>query len=148
MQTKKDYSCGVVPLFKNDNGEYEILLIHQISYRGKNDRFWTLPKGHPEEGEEIEESVRRELKEETGVTDVELEMDTAFTSQYSFMHEGVKIEKTVEYFIGYAQSRETQITQPQEVAELKWCSFEEAYKILSHTKTRIVLEEVLEYLRK
>ena len=48
MGTKTDSSYGVVPLFKKD-GEWQVLLVHQISYRG--DDFWIFPKGHAEEKE-------------------------------------------------------------------------------------------------
>jgi 8-oxo-dGTP diphosphatase len=45
----------------NANGEREIYLIHRPRY---ND--WSLPKGHSESGETIEQAALREVEEETG----------------------------------------------------------------------------------
>ena len=57
METKKDYSYGVV-LFTNHT-EPQVLLVEQIGMRG--DVFWTLPKGHPEAAEEPQETALREF---------------------------------------------------------------------------------------
>lgn len=50
----------VTAVIKND--ENQVLFIRH----SEDGRFWELPSGHIESGEEPEESVRREVKEETG----------------------------------------------------------------------------------
>jgi len=44
--------------------EGKIVLVNQ------RHNSWSLPKGHVEEGEEIEETARREIYEETGIKDL------------------------------------------------------------------------------
>lgn len=143
METKTDFSYGVVPLYKED-GIWQVLVIHQISYRG--DSFWIFPKGHAEAGESPHHTALRELKEETGVGLVDLEPATSFSISYSFKHENIQIDKTVEYFLGYCADIHTNITQPQEVKELRWCTFAEACSLVTHKNTKDVLQQVEEYL--
>ncbi len=145
MQTKTDLSYGVIALNKEDSGEWQVLLVHQISYRG--DKFWIFPKGHKEEGESAEKAALRELQEETGVVDIELDKEKTFSMHYSFIHEGAKIEKTVTYFVGYTADKGTLIiTQPHEVAELKWCTFAEAAALLTHSETKQILKELSDFV--
>lgn len=143
METKQDASFGVVPVYKTSEG-IQVLLVHQISYRG--DRFWIFPKGHAETGESPEETALRELHEETGVTAVSLLSEQCVNIAYSFIHENVRIDKTVTYFVGMCKSDDTEITQPQEVAELRWCTFEEASRLLTHQNSKDVLEKVKQWV--
>lgn len=145
METRDDISYGVIPLFKKGDS-WHVLVIHQISYRG--DQFWIFPKGHPEEGESPKDAALRELKEETGISDVILKGTENFSMEYSFLHEGVKINKRVEYFIGICNSMQTNVTQPYEVAELRWCELSEAENLLTHQNTKDILKKVRAYLEK
>ena len=139
METKQDISYGVVPLYKGTD-EWQVLIVHQISYRG--DDFWIFPKGHAEKGETPVGAALRELQEETGVSEVVLMNESPLCVSYSFTHEGVRIEKTVEYFVGVCTSLDTHISQPQEIKEIRWCSFAEAEALLSHQNSKEVLKKV------
>lgn len=57
-------SGGVV--FRKVNGKLEILLIKDAKDR------WTIPKGHVEPGEETGATAEREIREETGLQDMEV----------------------------------------------------------------------------
>ena len=141
MTEETDISYGVVPLFKDKN-EWNVLVVHQISYRG--DDFWILPKGHAEGAETPVQAARRELAEEAGVTEVTIPTDTQFSIEYSFTHENSRIHKTVIYFVGLCKTKHNKITQPQEIKELRWCTFTEAQKLLSHQNSRNILKQVQE----
>lgn len=144
MKTIQDRSYGVVPLHQSDDG-VRVLLVHQISYRG--DDFWIFPKGHAEAGETNNETALRELEEETGIKNITLEPEKKFSVFYSFIHEGVKIDKTVEYYLGYCVDTKTIITQPHEIKELRWCDFAAAYDLLTHQNSKDVLRSVEKFLR-
>lgn len=142
--TKQDYSYGVIPIHKKADGEWEVLLLNQISVR--RDIYWTFPKGHPDEGENKEETALRELKEESGLVAI-LDITRTFDQSYSFKHGDILVEKTVSYFVG--EVSDTDITiQPDEVKEAKWCTLAEAYQTLSHDQSKQTLRAVEDYLSK
>lgn len=62
---KADSAGGVV--WRSRDGKPEILLIRDLNYDD-----WFLPKGHVNPGESKEEAAKREIREETGLTDLEL----------------------------------------------------------------------------
>lgn len=138
MPTIIDQSYGVIPVYVTPT-DTQVLLVHQIGRRG--DRFWTLPKGHPEAGESPEAAALRELKEETGVEAVTLKPEHSFSMHYQFIFEGNTIDKTVTFFLGYVEHLETTISQPQEIAALGWFSKSEALLKVSHAEVRRILED-------
>ena len=139
METKTDISFGIVPVFK-EAGEWQVLIVHQVSFRG--DAFWIFPKGHAKVGENGQTAALRELQEETGVTDIDLVPGHPIIITYSFTHQQVTIDKTVEYWVGHAKSKLTHISQPHEIREHKWCNFAEAKQLLTHQNSLFVLAEV------
>ena len=145
MKTKTDRSYGVIPVYWNGDS-YEILVINQISYRG--DRFWVFPKGHPDKGEAPEAAALRELEEETGLGRVELDTENHLDVHYQFTDQGNLIKKTVTYFIGHASDKSVHISEPREVAELRWCSPAAARQLLTHENSRQLLTRAMEILDK
>src|SRR5690554_2298984 len=64
----REKSCGVVP-FREVDGEIRYLVISSAVTKREH---WEFPKGGVEEGEREIETALRELREETGVSAVEL----------------------------------------------------------------------------
>ena len=65
-------------VFGRGGGELKVLLIQRdrAPFRGK----WAIPGGFLEMDESLDEAARRELKEETGIGEIELEQVGAFGS--------------------------------------------------------------------
>lgn len=59
-------SVGIVAFGKNTSGADCVLLIRQIS--SVFGPYWSIPKGHPEEGESDKDAAIREVQEEAGVS--------------------------------------------------------------------------------
>ncbi len=57
---------GVV--LRQENGGWLVALEQQVKMSGE---FWCVPKGHVEEGEDLETAAKREIAEEVGVTEFE-----------------------------------------------------------------------------
>lgn len=58
-------SAGVL-LYRRGEDEWEVLLVHPSGNYNRH-KPWSIPKGLPDEGEELEAAARRELAEEAGV---------------------------------------------------------------------------------
>ena len=136
MQTTNDTSYGVIPVRREAEG-WRIFLIHQYS-RHTNDSYWIFPKGHADPGESPADAARRELFEETGLSVLSLDTEHPFTISYTFTHDGVRIEKEVEFYIGVVADPAYTL-QVDEVREAGWFSIEEAVARLTHEQPREVL---------
>ena len=95
MKTIEEKSFGIIPVFKNSDGDFLFCVIER---QGVD---WSIPKGKPNPGESEEETARRELQEETGITDVELVPDIVFNQEFDFEYEPINYHKTVKYFLGF-----------------------------------------------
>ncbi|HRX63739.1 MAG TPA: NUDIX domain-containing protein, partial [Candidatus Absconditabacterales bacterium] len=100
---KKDYSYGIVPIYVNERGENEFLVIHQKTKHGS---YWGFPKGHMEKGENEIQAAKRELYEEVGIKDIEILENKSFETQYFFEENGEKIDKTSKYWIGLVDNKD------------------------------------------
>ena len=56
-------------MFRNKDGELEVLLVHPGGpyFKNKDDGAWTIPKGESVEGEELLERAKIEFEEELGI---------------------------------------------------------------------------------
>ena len=63
-------SAGTL-LYRVREGQLEVLLVHPSGNYNRR-APWSIPKGIPDEGEDLETAARRETLEETGVTAGEL----------------------------------------------------------------------------
>lgn len=68
MENRKNISAGLL-MFRLIKGEPEFFLAHPGGpyFTQKDDGWWTIPKGLPEEGEELIDTALREFEEETGI---------------------------------------------------------------------------------
>lgn len=60
-------SAGTLLFRKGDAGSFEVLIVHPSGNYNRR-APWSIPKGLPDEGEDLEAAARRETMEETGVT--------------------------------------------------------------------------------
>jgi len=60
-------SAGLL-MYKLGDGELKVLLVHPGGpfYKNKDEGSWSIPKGEPNEGEDILETAKREFEEEIG----------------------------------------------------------------------------------
>ena len=57
-------------MYRIKNGDMEVFLAHPGGpyFHKKDDGHWSIPKGEPDEGEQMMVTAMREFKEETGIT--------------------------------------------------------------------------------
>ncbi len=121
----------------NDKGE--ILFI----YRNKK---WDLPKGKLEKGETIEDCALREVYEETGVKDLQIEGFLTTTYHIFKRNDKYKLKETHWYRMSSNYTGEL-IPEPSEgIKKVKWKNFEKSQKALQKSYENIKILFPKEYL--
>jgi 8-oxo-dGTP diphosphatase len=126
--------CGA--LIVNDNNE--TLLLKRTSKTRNEAGFWSKPGGGVEFGEEIEDAVKREIKEELGV-EIELVKFLGFTNSV------LKAENQHWVSFNYLAkiiSGELKNVEPEKHEEIKWFKLNE----LPEKVNKYTIEAVKEYL--
>ena len=124
-------------LIFNDDGKILIL-------RRKIEKNWVLPKGKQEAGETLEENALREVEEETGISNLEIDRHIGLVRYvFHWFPDEVNYIKTVHYFLMKVQG-EPEVNTETEFSEHKWASYEEAVKILKHENDRLIARKGFE----
>lgn len=110
---------------------------------------WSLPKGHIEEGEDALTAARREIHEESGVTQLDYAGEYGSYSRYKIGADGDEDEselKTIHMFLFTTVQSALKPTDGDN-PEARWVEREEAAAYLTNPKDRQFLLSVLERLR-
>jgi 8-oxo-dGTP pyrophosphatase MutT (NUDIX family) len=131
----KDYSYGVIPVYKNEAGELSVLLV------GKHDpvtgELWFgFPKGHAEQGERPSEAALRELQEETGLSVTRLS-DKTYSDHYHVSFNDSEFSKTVIYFIGQVTSTDVTV-DGEEITDYRWTPLHLVDHFITRTSTQVM----------
>lgn len=145
MNTVQDTSFGIVPIYKGKDGNFLFCVV-----RHSSGQHWGFPKGHPQTGETVEETARRELFEETGIDKIDIVPNREITESYSFEKNGVRHNKTVKYFIGFAHTVEicTQENFQKEIIGIQWLPYPELIECLTFSEAKEVAAKADEYIHK
>jgi bis(5'-nucleosidyl)-tetraphosphatase len=133
-----DTSYGVIPLIKVQGAYKFVLVLHS------HGMFWGFPKGHAEPAETPFIAAQRELIEETQLTIAKHLIDQPLIERYSFIKEGVKIDKEV-YFFVCSVTGEIKI-DGKEILDYRLCNAQEAKQLLTYQEAQKLLEEVKSHL--
>jgi len=111
---------------------------------------WTFPKGHIDEGESDEEAARREIMEETGLTDLELIDDLGHYERFRIGPNGTDDDtselKDIHLYLFAAQPN-TALVPTMEIAEAEWVALPRIITTLTHPKDKAWFTTVFERVR-
>lgn len=106
-------------LVKNQRGEF--LLIY------RRDR-WDLPKGHLDEGETIEACALREVREETGLTQLDI-VTPIMVTYHTYVYDNQEILKETHWFLMNEKMNEQLVAQTEEdIQRIEWVKRSELNK--------------------
>jgi putative (di)nucleoside polyphosphate hydrolase len=135
------------------NDRKGLLLIHE---KGEKETYWKFPQGGIEKGEKAEDTIRRELREEVGITDYQILAKSAYIHRYDWPEEmqkrkGYRGQEQHVYLISATHPKQA---KPMEegILGLEWTPYEEALKRFQFpnqiTATQKVWEEFEPIIKK
>ncbi len=128
----EERSAGAVIFRKIENG-YIYLLLHYPS------GHWDFVKGKIEEGEQNQQTVIRESREETGISDLKFIDGFKETIEYNFQYDGKLVHKSVIFFL--AKTETSNIVISHEHLDFAWLNFDDALEKTTYENARILLKK-------
>lgn len=108
-----------------------------LKYKGG---YWGHVKGHIEEGERLEETIRREAEEETGLTDLRFVDGFEEEIRYVFRRGADTVKKRVDFRLALTDEADVEVAAPEEHTDIGWFSYEEARERITFDDARRVLD--------
>lgn len=133
-------------IYRRENNKILYLLVRYRSLQ------WDFPKGHVEQGESEEQTMRREVREETGIEDVDILPGFRMSARYYYLAKGnekkerlsagkgIRIFKRAVYFAGETKTEEVKIDF--ENKGYVWLDYESALKKLGNSGSKKILSAV------
>lgn len=132
----REKSAGAI-VFKREGENIKYLILQ------RNPKYWDLPKGNIEKGEKEEDTVKREVAEETGLKEIRIIPGFKEKEHYFYRLEGKLVSKDVVFFVAESNTDEVKISKEHEGYE--WLSFDDAIK---KVKSKQILEKADKFLNK
>lgn len=139
MKIKKELSAGGV-LFKEVDGEYYVAVIHRSK---QND--WTLPKGHIEPGESLEDTALREVEEETNNKAVVLKKIGSFSYFVEDKEKDVTYKRTVYWFLMKSEEDNSHKLN-FETDQVKWLKVDEDFSFMNYANDKSILSQGIDLI--
>jgi bis(5'-nucleosidyl)-tetraphosphatase len=133
----KEISAGAV-VFRNSSHGPEFLILHyELGH-------WDFVKGNVEKGEDEKETIRREVREETGITRVSFIEGFRETIKYFYKWKGQGIFKIVIFYL--TETRQKRVKLSYEHIGFEWLPYQEARQRLTFRNSKDVLRKAFQYL--
>ena len=133
----EERSAGVI-LF-NKAEDIQFLLLKYPS------GHWDFVKGNIEEGEEEEETVKRELFEETGINSLQIHQEFNEKVEYNYYKKNRKVHKIVSYYLAETDQKEIKLSF--EHLDSKWSDYEDLMKLITFENSREILKKGNELIK-
>lgn len=133
-------------LYKIKDNDILFLLVYS-----KRNGEWGFPKGHIDSNESEIETAKREIKEETGITDIKFEQNFRCVDTYKIKGtlEVTKdriIDKNVIYYLAKTNSNFIGCCD-EEISEGKWLKYKQAVDCLKYDNQKKLLEKAYIFIK-
>lgn len=121
----REPTAGGIVFRRDSEGGVEILLIQDSKDR------WTIPKGHIEEGETAQETAKREIGEEAGLTETEV---LGWLGKIHFRYRRVDklVLMTTQIYLVRAVGNSNAIQKEEWMNGIKWFKFNDALDAIEY----------------
>ena len=131
----EERSAGTILYKESPTGKMYLLLNYPSGH-------WDFVKGNIEKGETFKETVVREAREETGITDIIFVDGFEDKVEYYYQRDGKVIHKEVVFFL--ASTKTDNVKLSHEHQDFVWLSFDDALKKLTYKTARKLFKKVKE----
>lgn len=144
-------SAGIILFFEDAEKNIEFLILkHRKGH-------WSFPKGHIEDGEDLKSAALREVKEETGIDNIEI-LGTTTNGKYeefilseNYIIENTQVDKTNYYFIGEVKLTNndkfpTVRIDEHEITDYRWCKYNDALNLITYNLAKELLKKAYEII--
>lgn len=135
----REKSCGAVVFIKQEDQTKYLLLNYAAGH-------WDFVKGNVEANETEKETVLRELKEETGITEARFVDGFKETIAYFYRRQGLTVHKEVVFFI--MESQTEKVVLSFEHVGYIWLDYQHAMEKLNFKNAKDVLQKAHDFLKK
>jgi len=133
-------SAGAVVFYaENEFADPDYLLLNYTA------GHWDFPKGNIEAGEVERQAAAREIREETGITDVEFIEGFRMKIGYRYRHGRRIVQKEVVLFLARAKTNNVVLTH--EHIGYAWKKYEDALERLTYRNAKNLLAAAKDFLR-
>lgn len=133
-------SGGIV--YRKKDNDYQIALILDIF------GYWTFPKGHLEKGEDLEQALLREIKEEIGLENLKIIKKLGERKyQAKEPQKGYISRKVTDFLLESVGDVELKIEKSPGIKEAKWFSLDEIPSLRQYKEVKEILQKVIDYLK-
>ena len=133
----EERSAGAV-LFYGNSSSREYLILHYPS------GHWDFPKGNIEPDEKIRQTVRREVKEETGIDDIEMREGFEKKIEYYYRRDEQMVHKVVTFLLAESKSKDVKISFEHE--GFSWLHYPDAFAKLTFKNAKSILKDAEDFL--
>ncbi len=129
-------------MFRVIDGQVEFLLLEDLKGR------WSVPKGHVESGETLEQTAVREIAEETGLKKTNI-LEKLDKVHFFYRFEGRLIFMTVFLFlIEAADPHEEVVVEVSEgIVSARWFPADTAQQVLEYKDLKTLLERSMKIIK-
>jgi len=129
----EERSAGAILYQETPSGKLYLLLNYPSGH-------WDFVKGNIEEGEILKETVLREIKEETGISDVNFVDRFEDKIEYYYQRDGELVHKEVFFFL--AKTNTNHVKLSHEHLNFVWLKFNDALQKLTYKTAQNLLKKV------
>lgn len=138
MSRPEERSAGALVFHETQAGRRYLLLKYPAGH-------WDFPKGNIEKGESPEQTMLREVSEETGLVNIVPVHGFKKVIEYHYKRDGRTVHKEVTFFL--AESKEDKVTLSFEHRDYTWLGQEEALRVVTYPNSTMLLRAAEDSLK-
>ncbi|MEO5949982.1 MAG: NUDIX domain-containing protein [Candidatus Saccharimonadales bacterium] len=125
QEVVREPTAGGIVFRRDKDGGVEILLIQDAKDR------WTIPKGHIEEGENAQQTAKREIGEEAGLTETDI---LGWLGKIHFRYRRIDklVLMTTQIYLVRAKGDTNAIQKEEWMNGIKWFKFHDALDVIEY----------------